>query len=410
MPTPDLRLRAPRLRPNTSGTWRAVYIDDSVSAFLTAWLASRVSSLAKTLATWEWWGGYVRCISSNASCMDRRRYHPNFYDYRVKKVTCSGACYDYDYRNFGEWLMRADVREALGICGDAGNDAFDNNAGGCISMGLFDSGVSTSTFTADVGRALDANIPVMMYFGKCDLACDYIGGIAMASDLPWRGRDGFQAAELHELTIAGAAAAQIKTHGGLTWLQIDSAGHMVPADQPAAAFFAIRHLLANGSTLGTASACPTPSVVECPVCPTAAVCTTVPATNAVPTSSADTAQCPPSQECPTCSPPPQCPQCTTLPPLTVAADDENPIRCSTVQLDGVVSARAPSSSMVGLAAALGVALFVVSAVLLFVLLTGKCAGGKGDRQYRATKSRAFSTKQTNPLYKNVLASSDDEDF
>ena len=100
------------------------------------------------------------CVYAHAH-VHGSRYWPNFYDYRVKKVTCSG-CYDYDYRDFSAWLMRSDVLDALGVCGHAGYDAFDNNQGGCISMGSFDSGVSTSAYTQDLGNALDAGVPVTL--------------------------------------------------------------------------------------------------------------------------------------------------------------------------------------------------------------------------------------------------------
>eukprot|EP00038_Savillea_parva_P014774 m.12076 g.12076 ORF g.12076 m.12076 type:complete len:658 (+) comp2906_c0_seq1:53-2026(+) len=373
----------------------------------------------------------------NAMAQSHLGYTPNFYDYRVQKVNCQG-CYDYNYNNFGNFLMRQDVQDALGICGEAGDDAFANYAGGCINMGRFDSGVSTSTYTAHLGAALDQGIPVVLYYGKCDMACDYVGGIAMARDLPWWGRDAFRSAELRDLTIAGAAAAQIKGYGALTWIQIESAGHMVPADQPAAAFFAIRHLLRNGSmdTMAGAAtgggACPT--ATPCPVCPTCAPGATCPAPTPCPTALPITTPVPSSPPVPGCPAPTPCPQCPavtpcpTVGPTPVIADDQNPIRCSASPVpaggqddasatDTTAAAAASSKSVVAVAAALGAALVVVSAALLWVLVTTGCGGRSGraaTRQYRAspkktkTTKRSFSINQPNALYKSMLAESDED--
>jgi carboxypeptidase C (cathepsin A) len=36
-----------------------------------------------------------------------------------------------------------------------------------------------------------------------------------------------------EWTVGGAVAGQVKSGGGLTFLAVEGAGHMVPMDQPA---------------------------------------------------------------------------------------------------------------------------------------------------------------------------------
>lgn len=42
-------------------------------------------------------------------------FNPNFYDYRIAKLSCTG-CYSYTYHAMGAWLLRADVNEALNVC------------------------------------------------------------------------------------------------------------------------------------------------------------------------------------------------------------------------------------------------------------------------------------------------------
>merc|ERR1740121_760683 len=58
-----------------------------------------------------------------------------------------------------------------------------------------------------------------------DTACNYVGGFAMAASLPW------------------GVAGKVKASGGLTWLQVEGAGHMTPINNPAAAAYALGTLL-----------------------------------------------------------------------------------------------------------------------------------------------------------------------
>lgn len=85
---------------------------------------------------------------------------------------------------------------------------------GCISMGNFDYGVeSTDYFTKALAKALDAGIPVTLFYGKQDLACDYVGGEKMAMDLEWSGKDAFRRAELRELRLGRVRCNETKSVG-----------------------------------------------------------------------------------------------------------------------------------------------------------------------------------------------------
>ena len=68
-------------------------------------------------------------------------------------------------------------------------------------------------------------------------------GYAMASTISWKGTEGFVNTEFTSLNIAGANAGQMKSFSGLTFIQVESAGHMVPLDQPVAAFEALNSIL-----------------------------------------------------------------------------------------------------------------------------------------------------------------------
>jgi len=168
-------------------------------------------------------------------------YEPNYYDYRIESITCT-ACYGYNYTAWSYWFLQQDVLDALHICGDAGQDAFAGAAGGCISMGAFDAH-DDFDYSGALARALEAGVPVTLYFGKTDTACNYVGGMAMAETVSWTGQEKFVAAPLLPLEITGVQAGQVKSSGGFTVVQVESAGHMVPMDQPAGAAFAIKTIL-----------------------------------------------------------------------------------------------------------------------------------------------------------------------
>lgn len=168
-------------------------------------------------------------------------YTPNYYDYRLQSVNCP-ACYGYNYTAWAHWFLQDDVEAALNVCGDAGVDAFEGNAGGCINVSPFDVN-DKFDYSGALARVLDADIPVVFFYGKQDIACNYVGGLHMADTIAWKGQKEFAAKELEPLMFNGAQAGEHKSHGKLSWIQIEAAGHMVPLDQPVAAAYALQELL-----------------------------------------------------------------------------------------------------------------------------------------------------------------------
>lgn len=167
------------------------------------------------------------------------KYRPNQYDHTLPdKGPCCG-CYGYNYSNFSSWFSRQDVLEALNICGTAGRDTFGGCAGGCISLPSgFDKGPPFG-YTSTLSDLLDWGIPVLLMYGMRDLTCDYVGGYAVASSLRWDRQSEFSSAPMESFQTFG----QKQSGGGLTFVQIEEAGHMCPADNPEASSHAIDLLL-----------------------------------------------------------------------------------------------------------------------------------------------------------------------
>jgi len=134
------------------------------------------------------------------------------------------------------------VTRALNVCGDAGTKAFGGCTAGCIQLPAFDKG-DVFSYSDALGRALNQGIQVTLYYGMQDTACNYVGGFQMATALEWSGSEHFAAAPMEDLMIGGMETGSVKTYGGLTWVQIEGAGHMVPINNPAAASFAINTLI-----------------------------------------------------------------------------------------------------------------------------------------------------------------------
>jgi len=168
-------------------------------------------------------------------------YQPNYYDYRMREKECCG-CSSYNYKPWGDWLLREDVAKALNVCGDAGTKAFGGCAAGCISLPNFDKD-SKFDAKAAMSQALADGVKVTLYYGMQDTACNYVGGYALAASLRWPGSSAFKKAPFEDLAIGGMDIGKLKSGGGLTYLQVDGAGHMVPVNSPAAASFAIGTLL-----------------------------------------------------------------------------------------------------------------------------------------------------------------------
>jgi len=168
-------------------------------------------------------------------------YEPNYYDYRLESVGCCG-CSSYNYTSWAQWHASDAVTKALNVCGDAGAKAFNGCSAGCVNLPLFDF-PDRFDYSGAVSRALSQGIPVTLYYGMQDTACNYVGGYAAASSFQWAGADEFAQAPLEDLPVGGSSKMQ--SGGGLTWIQVEGSGHMVPLNDGAAAFFAIDTLVSR---------------------------------------------------------------------------------------------------------------------------------------------------------------------
>jgi len=121
-------------------------------------------------------------------------YEPNYYDYRLVDIPCrgKGCCgiYSYNYTTWSLWFMKSEVQQALNVCGNAGDNCFGpvgkGCSGGCIEFTGCPHGFDHKDkfdYTGALQNALKMGIPITLYYGMQDTACNYVGGYALAEHL-----------------------------------------------------------------------------------------------------------------------------------------------------------------------------------------------------------------------------------
>mmetsp|Transcript_14955 Transcript_14955/g.19575 ORF Transcript_14955/g.19575 Transcript_14955/m.19575 type:complete len:539 (+) Transcript_14955:226-1842(+) len=159
----------------------------------------------------------------------------NPYDIRIP-CEKPPLCYDFDH--VGSWLNLPSTKESLGV------DPKHSHSWRSCNFGINAKFHSDwmHDFSQYVTVLLDAGIPALVYAGDVDFICNYMGNRAWTHELEWSGKAEYQAAPEHDWEGSGNA----RTSGGLTFLQVFDAGHMVPADQPKVALDMIANFVSGG--------------------------------------------------------------------------------------------------------------------------------------------------------------------
>ncbi|KAJ1532677.1 hypothetical protein HK096_006326 [Nowakowskiella sp. JEL0078] len=153
----------------------------------------------------------------------------NIYDVRKKCDPNNSLCYSI-LGGIEKFLNRAEVQAEIGV---------DKEYVGCntqINMRFLLAGDWMRPYHQLVPGILAEGIKILIYAGDADYICNHFGNKAWALEIDWEGKEGFNNAEDEEWVseITGKPAGNFRTFGGLTYLQVYEAGHMVPYDQPEA--------------------------------------------------------------------------------------------------------------------------------------------------------------------------------
>jgi carboxypeptidase C (cathepsin A) len=74
---------------------------------------------------------------------------------------------------------------------------------------------------------LKNGIKVMIYAGDKDLICNWLGNRRWVDALKWDGASGWKAAKDFTWSVAGESAGEVRESGGLSFVKVFDAGHMV---------------------------------------------------------------------------------------------------------------------------------------------------------------------------------------
>ncbi|KAL5484456.1 hypothetical protein EMCRGX_G020964 [Ephydatia muelleri] len=145
----------------------------------------------------------------------------NPYDIRIP-CEVAGLCYDLN--NITKFLNRKDVQFDLGV-----NRTWTQ----CTRfLELLLIGDWVHDFAGAVGVVLTHKKRVLVYNGKEDYICNYLGGMDWTNATVWNGQADFQKEGMHDWVVDGQVVGEAKSANGFTFLAIEAAGHMVPMNQP----------------------------------------------------------------------------------------------------------------------------------------------------------------------------------
>jgi len=168
----------------------------------------------------------------------------NYYDMRTE---CYGdlvetLCFS-ETPDIAAYLNLPSTRKTLGIPQSSSNLTY-SPVSWELNTAFTVSGDTNQPSTNHIEALLDHGIRVLLYVGKQDFICNWVGNLRMAEDLEWAGQTGFRDSVSQDwVSKDGDYSGWSRTFGDLSFVLVEGAGHMVPHDQPAAALDLINRWL-----------------------------------------------------------------------------------------------------------------------------------------------------------------------
>jgi len=165
----------------------------------------------------------AQLLCNNAQIGPYEQTGLNPYDFREK---CKVPPLCYDFSDVSDWLDRSEVRGALGVRNDIKWQSCNMTVNQMFSKDWM------KEYQWTVPALLANDTRVLIYAGDVDFICNWLGNKAWTMELDWPGKADYNKATDKEWRAAGENAGKIRSFGGLTFLQVFDAGHMVPLDKP----------------------------------------------------------------------------------------------------------------------------------------------------------------------------------
>jgi len=158
----------------------------------------------------------------------------NVYNIALK---CNPPPLCYDFSNITSYLNQQSVQQQLGIADGITWETCNDEVNSGFGVDVIQS------YRDDIPILLNNNIRVVIYNGDLDLICNWIGGSMWVEGMPWSGQTAFNKAPTKAWKVSGIVAGEAKTSGGLTFVRVYTAGHMVPHDRPSFALALLQNIL-----------------------------------------------------------------------------------------------------------------------------------------------------------------------
>ncbi|CAE7146091.1 unnamed protein product [Rhizoctonia solani] len=179
----------------------------------------------------------LECIPSDILYEAAEAANPRFNIYRITEKCPTPS------KNDAVYFSRPDVQSAL---------HFPNfgNWSECVPFDkpVFIGHRDYSNYTETLFPSLLSQLPkgFSLWHGLEDSLLISEGTRVMIQNLTWGGSQGFTQPPTTPLIVNGERKGVYRTERKLTYIEFDNAGHMIPQDQPAAAFHAFKWLLYDG--------------------------------------------------------------------------------------------------------------------------------------------------------------------
>ncbi|KAJ1772351.1 Cell death protease [Coemansia sp. RSA 1843] len=154
----------------------------------------------------------------------------NQYDLRLTDVQPScGFNWPPEVGDFTQYFNRKDVHRAINVPDGMAPTHWtecNNNVNHRLRS-------DTSPPAISFFEKILEHIPILLFVGKDDYICNYIGVEWSISNLTWAGSKGFTgSSKVSDWTIDGSVVGTVQSERGLTYALIDEASHMVGVDKP----------------------------------------------------------------------------------------------------------------------------------------------------------------------------------
>ncbi|KAJ2643771.1 hypothetical protein GGF44_001002 [Coemansia sp. RSA 1694] len=149
------------------------------------------------------------------------------YDVRSKCVGSGELCNPY-LDTIADYADQPHVRASLGVRIQTGFDLCNRD----VQEAFINSGDELVDSSAWIPGILAAGVRILNYAGDADLICNWLGNKALMLDMKWPGSQRFAIAKDQMWSMGGVQAGEARSYGGLTFLRVFGAGHMVALAKP----------------------------------------------------------------------------------------------------------------------------------------------------------------------------------